>query len=157
MPSATLSPTRPGAVPQKASAITSPRDWAGLTGARGKWKKNQQNRPPPKEFVKAAYAEIRDLCAASGSRMIIVALESGGFGPRERDSELLGLLNDLGQSTFVDAYALLWGRLPSPPPQSYERAYGIWTGDPPQLVDRHPNPECHALIAESILTAARKR
>jgi lysophospholipase L1-like esterase len=35
----------------------------------------------------------------------------------------------------------------------YQLAYGHWRGEPPQLLDTHPNAVAHGRIAEAILQA----
>ena len=52
---------------------------------------------------------------------------------------------------IVDAHAALLGRLPVRTKRTYYQAYGHWRGKPPQLVDPHPNPLAHRVIAREIL------
>ena len=52
---------------------------------------------------------------------------------------------------MVDAEAALWEELPVRTEDSYSRTYMQWRGDPPVLVDRHPNPAAHRIIADSVL------
>ena len=49
-------------------------------------------------------------------------------------------------------WAVLLG-LDSAGEESYLRAYGHWKGNPPRLIDEHPNARAHAIIAEQVLAA----
>ncbi len=79
--------------------------------------------------------------------MIIVMLDKG-IPPIPRDS-----LDSVSGVTVIDAYANLASRLPSYNNRAFLRAYAHWRGDPPMLVDDHPNAEAHRLVAEMILLA----
>jgi hypothetical protein len=35
--------------------------------------------------------------------------------------------------------------------EEYKEAYGIWRGNPLQLVDLHPNERVHRIIAEALI------
>jgi hypothetical protein len=99
------------------------------------------------EVVDRVYSEISRHCRAAGSRMIIVMLDKG-IPPIPRDS-----LASVPEVTVIDAHANLASRLPSYDNRAFLRAYAHWRGNPPVLVDDHPNPEAHRLIAATILSA----
>jgi hypothetical protein len=52
----------------------------------------------------------------------------------------------------VEAHSALLNRLPTMDKQSYQRESNHWRGDPPSLVDGHPNENVHRVIAEKIVT-----
>jgi len=110
--------------------------------------------PPPSEntglIVEEAYREIRELAAREGSKLIIVGL--GNFDQPLPMPEIFPEL-DL---TAVNCHAELLRRLPAPDEYSYSQAYCHFRGDPPRRVDRHPNPDAHQIIADSILKAIRE-
>ena len=57
------------------------------------------------------------------------------------------------EAIFVNPEAELLRRLPDRSPETYNRAYAHWRGDPPVQVDGHPNPAAHRIIAEEIVKA----
>jgi lysophospholipase L1-like esterase len=52
---------------------------------------------------------------------------------------------------YVDAQATLDAAVPEADKEAYYRRFGHWRGSPPQLVDTHPNPAAHRIIAREIL------
>ena len=91
------------------------------------------------------YAEIADICERNGSRMVILRLSH----PMERHYQQLKELQ--GRATIVDAQAVLDAQVPEGTAEAYYRRFAHWRGTPPVLVDTHPNPEAHRIIAEEIL------
>jgi hypothetical protein len=55
------------------------------------------------------------------------------------------------QVAFVDAQAALDAAVPERTLDAYQRKFAHWRGTPPRLVDTHPNPAAHAVIAHEIL------
>jgi hypothetical protein len=106
-------------------------------------------------LINAAYSELGDLCRETGSRMVIVVLGSGGIRPEDMPREHIKAFRAVTSATLVDAYGALYAQLDPPTPEAYERAYGIWGCSPERLIDRHPNPHAHEVIAESILKNLR--
>ena len=111
--------------------------------------------PGSSDLVKAVYAELGELCRENGSRMIVVVVGSGGVPPEQMSHNHIEALRSVGSITLVDAYAALYARLYPPTAQEYEKIYGIWGCTPPRLVDRHPNPQAHQVIAETVLRSLR--
>jgi hypothetical protein len=107
------------------------------------------------DLVKTIYSEMSDLCHENGTRMVIVVLGSGGIPPEDMPREHIEALRALVSSACVDAYAALYGQLDTPSVKAYEKAYGIWGCTPTHLIDRHPNPHAHEVIAEVILKSLR--
>jgi len=108
------------------------------------------NRPSP-DLAKAVYSEIAGLCRANGSRMVIVVLGHGGAPPEQMPQGYTDALRSIDSALYADAYSEMYSRLESPSQQEYEKAYGIWRCTPPVLIDRHPNPAAHSIIAGTIL------
>lgn len=93
------------------------------------------------------YPEIARLCAEHGSKLVIVGLENGSVPWRVPEV--------IGQLDVPIAYATnrLRDRLPELTRDAYHRAYLHMAGDPPVLIDAHPNAAAHAIIAETIIEA----
>lgn len=96
------------------------------------------------KVVRLCYAELARHAEQVGARAVVVVL-----GPD--DPNALAELERLDGLEIVAAEGALWRALGAGAgQQEYERTYGHWRGDPPQLVDTHPNPLAHRLIAEQV-------
>lgn len=98
--------------------------------------------------VDEAYDELARLAHAHGARVVLVLLGVGDMYPRPRVPSVPG-------AVFVDAEAALLDALPVRSDEAYRKAYMHWRDG--VLVDGHPNPAAHALIARSIVTALQER
>ena len=103
------------------------------------------------ELIRAVYSDLGGLCVKNGSRMVVVALGSGGVPPDQMPGKPMEALRSIDAVTLVDAYSALYARLNPQTSQEYERAYCIWGCTPERLLDRHPNPLAHGVIAEAVL------
>lgn len=105
-------------------------------------------RPARNEVIaKEVHAEVASLCADHGARLVLVAVgKSCQPVPVEESVPQLGCI-------FVDAQAALCASLPDVSKEEYLLRYGRWAGDPPVLVDAHPNPLAHSIIAQAMLEA----
>jgi hypothetical protein len=112
--------------------------------------------PGSGELIASVYGEMAEGCRRNGTRMIIVVLGAGGLPPEEMPRDHLQALREIKDAVFVDAYGALYGRLEDKTPEEYERAFEIWGCTPARLIDRHPNPAAHAVIAETIVQAIRE-
>ncbi len=97
--------------------------------------------------VDAVYGEFDKLCQQVGARLVIVILEEV-IPVRERDA-----LDAATHAIVVDAYSEMVLRMPVREPTVYEKLYCHWRGDPPVLVDYHPNARAHKIIAAEITKA----
>ena len=79
--------------------------------------------------------------------MVIVIL-GGDHRPVEAP---LGLFPP--EALVVDAHAALLAQLGVSSEAAYFEQFGIWRGEPPELVDRHPNESAHRIIAGEIIAA----
>jgi hypothetical protein len=109
--------------------------------------------PEEPEVVLASYREIRDLCASAGSLMVVVRLSH----PLDSSPPALGGLKEGGAVVVVRAQEALNRLVPEATKEAYQRRFAHWRGSPPQLVDTHPNPEAHAIIADEIVKAIERK
>jgi hypothetical protein len=119
--------------------------WTALTRAKqtvGLTPKPTTNRQAVVDYV---YSQLSRECRSAGSRMFVVMLDKG-IPPIRRDS-----LRSIPDVLIIDAHAALAARLPARNNPSFLRRYAHWRGDPPVMVDDHPNPTAHRLVADLIL------
>lgn len=95
--------------------------------------------------IQQAYEEIYNVSQQNGAALVIVIL---GVDSRPVPLPRKLLPKD---AVIVDAHDALLKRLPNPDRGSYERQYAHWRGNPPRLVDVHPNEKAHKIIAEEIV------
>jgi hypothetical protein len=108
--------------------------------------------------VRAAYGEMAALSEANGAKMIVVIAGQVSADATRAQLEVLDGVQ------VVDVAAALWRELNADRPgagaatmDDYLKAYGHWFGSPPKLVDWHPNPSAHAIIAREIVGAIGSR
>jgi hypothetical protein len=101
----------------------------------------------PEELNRRVYAELARLAEANGSRLLIVHLDHPFARYYQQFKDLRPRV------AFVEAQAALDAAVPEKTPEAYSRRFAHWRGDPPRLVDTHPNPAAHALISQEILKA----
>lgn len=98
--------------------------------------------------VDEVYDELGRLARAHDVRVVLVLLGVGALYPRPYVPTVPGAL-------FVDAEAELTAALPDRDDATYQRTYMHWRDG--ELVDGHPNPAAHAMVARAIVTALRAR
>ena len=101
------------------------------------------------ELNRVVYAEIGRIAASNSARMVIVRLSH----PLEKDWQRLKELSP--GAIVVNAQAALDVRVGSGNRDDYYRLFGHWRGSPPRLVDTHPNPNAHRVIADAVVHAIR--
>jgi len=113
--------------------------------------------PAGDEIVRAAYSELAALSKANGARLVLVTV---GHVTGTATRAWLEGLEGVDQ---VDAETALWNELATegngserPTAQAYLKAYGHWHGSPPVLVDWHPNPRAHAVVAREVIKVLRE-
>jgi hypothetical protein len=106
----------------------------------------QKNR---EELNRVVYAEIGRVAAESSARLVIVRLSH----PLEAHWQRLKELSP--GALVVNAQAALDAHVPSGSRDDYYRLFGHWRGSPPRLVDNHPNPAAHRVIADVVVRAIR--
>lgn len=103
----------------------------------------------PERLNRAVYSEIVRLARDQGARAVIVRLSH----PLEVHwQEMRELSRD---ALLVNAQAALDARARDK--EDYQRRFAHWRGDPPVLVDTHPNAAAHRIIAGEIARALRDR
>ena len=114
---------------------------AGGPAERGR----RQASDSGEEVNRIVYREIASICAANGATMVLVRLSH----PLERHhQEMKDLYRDV---VYVNAQEVLDAGIPEGDKDAYYRRFGLWRGTPPVLVDTHPNPAAHRIIATEIL------
>jgi hypothetical protein len=97
------------------------------------------------EVNRVVYREIAQICKENATTMVMVRLSH----PLERHHQELKELYD--EVVYVDAQASLDAAVPEGDKDVYYRRFAHWRGAPPVLVDTHPNPAAHRLIAQDVL------
>lgn len=124
-------------------------DDRGVAGFR--WRSLRKRQPPPAadtdRVTAEVYREIAALCRAQGAQLFIVLL-----GKDQLPVEAPPALRELGVP-IVDAQTALTAQLPEPTEAAYNRLYALWRGEPPVVVDSHPNALAQARIAEALAAA----
>ena len=117
----------------------------------GKFPEAEQDRARlnREELNRVVYREMGRLAAAHSARMVIVRLSH----PLERDWQRLKELSP--GALVVNAQALLDAHVPSGKREDYYKIFGHWRGSPPRLVDTHPNPAAHRVIADAVVRAIK--
>ena len=119
------------------------RAWLGARVAIG-WQASPVQ--DSERIIRATYSQIADLARDHGARMLIVVLRLG-CGETAAD-EVAGIVG----ARVVNAHAILCLRLGG---GNWDRAYSFWAGQPPKVVNRHPNPAAHRIIAEQLARVMR--
>lgn len=125
------------------------RAWIALTS-------DAEDASPASIFLPKVHAEVAELCSANGAHLVFVVIGSGCPGdPVPKHIAESGAL-------FVNASETLCGSLPGMEGLDmraqcliYLEHFAHWAGEPPVMIDVHPNAAAHALIADEILTVLR--
>lgn len=90
------------------------------------------------------YHEIARIAKENGVPMVIVVLG--------KDQKPVTIPQHIFPENVlvVNAHSALLERLPEKTANAYYRLYAHWRGSPPQMVDEHPNPYAHKIIAEEL-------
>lgn len=97
------------------------------------------------QIEKYAYGEIVKTAKENGAKVVVVILGVDSKPVRVPEH----LFPD--DCIFVEAHAALLERLPVVDDETYQKQYEHWRGSPPVMVDYHPNPLAHSIIAELIV------
>lgn len=107
--------------------------------------------PEPSEdaafIIASVYSEIFDICEEYGTRLVILVLG--------RTHEIVQIPFHLfpDDAIIVNAHQSMLDSLDCGSIEEYKEAYGIWRGNPLQLVDLHPNERAHRIISEALIEA----
>ena len=102
--------------------------------------------------VLSAYRELHALAQGAGALLVVVRLSH----PLDYSPPPLGGLSREPGVVVVRAQEVLNRRVPEATKEAYQRRFAHWRGEPPQLVDTHPNPAAHAVIADEIVAAIER-
>jgi hypothetical protein len=102
------------------------------------------------KIVDEAYGELAQICAENHARLIIVILR-----PWTHTDDPYSL-SRIPNAQIIDAHAALMRRLSIASVEEYAKDYCHCRGNPPVLIDPHPNAHAHWLIAEEIAPVIRK-
>jgi hypothetical protein len=113
--------------------------------------------PPPasdrERVVRSVYGELGALSEAAGSQMIVAIVGMPRDQPVGNEVAALKTLKDV---PVVETWRALLERLPDPEGGTFLRTYAHYAGDPPVLIDPHPNAHAHAIMAEAIERAIQQ-
>jgi hypothetical protein len=98
-----------------------------------------------------AYRNIMKTAVDHSAKMIVVRL-SRYSNDHEQWENLKNSLKD-SPIIFVDAESALIGNLTAADKDEYFKEYAFWYGNPPEIVDSHPNPKAHRIIADTLAAA----
>jgi len=97
-----------------------------------------------------AYPEIAALCAEHGAKLVLVAVETRWQMWTASDTiRALGVPIAYGTNRMRSLLSELT-------PRAYKLAYLHVAGDPPVLIDPHPNARAHAIIADEIVDVLQR-
>jgi hypothetical protein len=94
--------------------------------------------------IKTVYDEIAQVCEENDIKLVILVL---GRSNEDFDPPI-DLFPD--GVLVVNAHRAMLDSLEEVSLDTYRSAYAIWRGEPPQLVDLHPNERAHRIIAEAL-------
>lgn len=98
----------------------------------------------PEAIVRFAYTEIQRVCRIYGAQMVVLKLYAGLNNDPTYGLENLGI-------PVIDTLEPLASQLPERTKQAWEMEYAFTKGNPPRLVDIHPNANAHRIIAQTIV------
>jgi len=102
----------------------------------------------PNALVQQVYMSLAKLSEQHNSEMLIL-LMGCSYGEMPESFKGLGV-------TVVDGRASLCNRLETKSSEAYGQQYWHWYGDPPELIDTHPNANAHKIYAEVLERAIRR-
>lgn len=98
-------------------------------------------------LTKEIYHSFANIAHDNDAKLVIVIL-GNNENPVKNPGDLFP-----EDSIIVDAHSRLLDNLDHQSREGYLKKYAHWRGNPPTLVDTHPNEIAHKLIAEEIISA----
>lgn len=98
--------------------------------------------------VEFTYKEIENICRANGARMVVLKLYMGLEDMPSYGVENLGI-------PVAETFEPLASRLPNRTMAAWRMKYQFMKGNPPRLIDIHPNAEAHRVIADTVISKIR--
>jgi hypothetical protein len=109
---------------------------------------------PNAALAERVHAEVAALSAQHRSRLVYVLI---GYGcppvPVPDDIQKSGCAVAYASVALCASIPDIEGKKYAEQFRAYMARYAHWAGDPPEMIDPHPNREAHAVIADTILTA----
>jgi len=102
--------------------------------------------------VKYVYEQMAGLCASNQITLIIPVL---GAPEKEMVPYELDYVFSITNAIVVDTYTPIRKTLPDETKETFYREYAHYRGDPPVMIDGHPNAKAHAFYAGEILKALK--
>ena len=103
----------------------------------------------PFEVTRYAYERISRVAGSHGSQVVILVLGSNQPFDIPFPFFPAGVY-------VVDAQSALIGALNQRTPEEYVRRYWHWSGNPPVLLDYHPNRVAHRVIADALIPSLQE-
>jgi hypothetical protein len=100
------------------------------------------------KVVDFAFAEIQRLCSENNARMLVVLI------PRSIDDYPVDSLASI-TAQKVHTLEFLTKEIAEPTAKNWSLNYRFWRGNPPEMVDTHPNVHMHSIIANQLIDAVR--
>lgn len=98
--------------------------------------------------VKYVYEQLAGLCASNNVTLVIPVL---GAPEKEMVPYELEYIMSITNAIVIDTYTPIRKTLPDGEKETFLRAYAHYRGDPPVMIDGHPNAKAHAFYANEIL------
>ncbi|MCB4756435.1 MAG: SGNH/GDSL hydrolase family protein [Elusimicrobia bacterium] len=114
------------------------------------WTYDHFTLPSKEEMITAVYSEIAQICRKNKARMVVLRL-----GTDEKSRGDVETLKKISGFQIIDAERVLMARAGNNEAE-YSRLFNHWRGTPPVLVDSHPNPDAHKIIASEIVRALKR-
>jgi hypothetical protein len=95
--------------------------------------------------ARCVYLELAEIAQRNNAKLVVVVI---GHDDKPVQLPFDRLPPDVIVVTALDA---LLAKLPVPDLANYRREYNHWRGNPPVLVDNHPNEKAHKIIAGEIV------
>jgi hypothetical protein len=115
-------------------------DWGMMWCLGGAMRRATKDR---RAVIRDSYLLLADACTDAGSTMIVVVLGHNG--------QAVSVPAEIDQVHVVHAQHAMIAALPRAGHRAWPAAYGMWRGNPPELIDNHPNERAHAVIADAVL------
>jgi hypothetical protein len=101
-------------------------------------------------IVRHVYGSISRLCRRNGVQLIVLRIANA-----DADPFWSIVLSATGSDALIaDGETALWNELSSKTVTSYRQHYWTWSGDPPRVVNAHPNALAHSVLADCIIETA---
>ena len=126
---------------------------------RDLWLVPADGSAPPRRITSTPGAESGAAWSPDSRRIAFSAKREGSDEPQIYLLDIAGggVARDLVLTgRTVRAQEALNRLVPEATKDAYQRRFAHWRGSPPELVDTHPNPAAHAVIADEVVNAIER-